>query len=466
MIKTQESVQLPRVLGLTSGIMLVAGIMIGSGIFKKIVPMAASGLSAEYIIGAWVVAGIVTMLGALTVSSLAGLTTESGGEYEYLRLMFGNFTAFLFGWSSFMIIGSASIAAMGFILVQSLNAIISIPDPLHHLKDVNLGDVVYPFADSGIKLIAVVFIMLLTWINCRGTKKGAGLNNVLTYAKITGIVLIIIAGLSLGTVTTATEQTIQTNNTGQGIGSLFFAAMLSAFWAYDGWLNVSFVTGEIKNPARNVPRAIISGVGLVMALYIMVNIAYLKALPLQTIAEMGENQIVASEMISSVMGNRWIVVINLLIFLSVLGSLNGIILTYARLYFKMANDQLFFPSLGKIHPRLLTPQNALIASMLVSCVLVFSGTFDMLTDMIIFAGFLFYALLAVGLIKLYRQGKIRQKPWGYPIVPVLFILFSVLLLINTIITQPKQTLMGLLMLLLGIPLYFYFKKRRAKIQAK
>ena len=446
--------------------MLVAGIMIGSGIFKKIVPMAASGLNAEYIIGAWIVAGIVTMLGALTVSSLAGLTTESGGEYEYLRLMFGNFTAFLFGWSSFMIIGSASIAAMGFILVQSLNAIIAIPDPLHHLKDVNLGDVIYPFADSGIKLIAVVFIMLLTWINCRGTKKGAGLNNVLTYAKITGIVLIIIAGLSLGTATTATEQTIQTNNTGQGIGSLFFAAMLSAFWAYDGWLNVSFVTGEIKNPARNVPRAIISGVGLVMALYIMVNIAYLKALPLQTIAEMGENQIVASEMISSVMGNRWIVVINLLIFLSVLGSLNGIILTYARLYFKMANDQLFFPSLGKIHPRLLTPQNALIASMLVSCVLVFSGTFDMLTDMIIFAGFLFYALLAVGLIKLYRQGKIRQKPWGYPIVPVLFILFSVLLLINTIITQPKQTLMGLLMLLLGIPLYFYFKKRRAKIQAK
>jgi len=466
MIKPQESVQLPRVLGLTSGIMLVAGIMIGSGIFKKIVPMAASGLSAEYIIGAWVVAGIVTMLGALTVSSLAGLTTESGGEYEYLRLMFGNFTAFLFGWSSFMIIGSASIAAMGFILVQSLNAIIAIPDPLYHLKDVNLGDVVYPFADSGIKLIAVVFIMLLTWINCRGTKKGAGLNNVLTYAKITGIVLIIIAGLSLGTATTATEQTIQTNNTGQGIGSLFFAAMLSAFWAYDGWLNVSFVTGEIKNPARNVPRAIISGVGLVMALYILVNIAYLKALPLQTIAEMGENQIVASEMISSVMGNRWIVVINLLIFLSVLGSLNGIILTYARLYYKMANDQLFFPSLGKIHPRLLTPQNALIASMLVSCILVFSGTFDMLTDMIIFAGFLFYALLAIGLIKLYRQGKIRQKPWGYPIVPVLFILFSVLLLINTIITQPKQTLMGLLMLLLGIPLYFYFKKRRAKIQAK
>ncbi len=462
MIKTQESVQLPRVLGLTSGIMLVAGIMIGSGIFKKIVPMAASGLSAEYIIGAWVVAGIVTMLGALTVSSLAGLTTESGGEYEYLRLMFGNFTAFLFGWSSFMIIGSASIAAMGFILVQSLNAIISIPDPLHHLKDVNLGDVVYPFADSGIKLIAVVFIMLLTWINCRGTKKGAGLNNVLTYAKITGIVLIIIAGLSLGTVTTATEQTIQTNNTGQGIGSLFFAAMLSAFWAYDGWLNVSFVTGEIKNPARNVPRAIISGVGLVMALYILVNIAYLKALPLQTIAEMGENQIVASEMISSVMGNRWIVVINLLIFLSVLGSLNGIILTYARLYYKMANDQLFFPSLGKIHPRLLTPQNALIASMLVSCILVFSGTFDMLTDMIIFAGFLFYALLAIGLIKLYRQGKIGQKPWGYPIVPALFILFSILLLINTIITQPKQTLMGLLMLLLGIPLYFYFKKKNGK----
>lgn len=466
MIRSQESVQLPRVLGLTSGIMLVAGIMIGSGIFKKIVPMATSGLSAELIIAAWVVAGIVTMLGALTVSSLAGLTTESGGEYEYLRLIFGNFTAFLFGWSSFTIIGSASIAAMGFILVQSLNAIVTIPDPLHHLKDVNLGEIIYPFADSGIKLIAVVFIVLLTWINCRGTKKGAGLNNVLTYAKITGIVLIIVAGLSLGTTTNATQSTIHINNTGQGIGSLFFAAMLSAFWAYDGWLNVSFVTGEIRNPRQNVPRAIITGVGLVMILYILVNAAYLKTLPLQSLATMSENKIAASEMISAVMGNRWIVVINLLIFLSVLGSLNGIILTYARLYFKMANDQLFFPSLGKIHPRLMTPQNALLASMLVSCVLVFSGTFDMLTDMIIFAGFLFYALLAIGLIKLYRQRKIVQKPWGYPLVPVLFILFSVLLLINTVITQPKQTLMGIMMLLLGIPFYYYFRRRSTKTQAK
>jgi APA family basic amino acid/polyamine antiporter len=466
MIKPQESVQLPRVLGLTSGIMLVAGIMIGSGIFKKIVPMAASGLSAELIIAAWVVAGIVTMLGALTVSSLAGLTTESGGEYEYLRLIFGNFTAFLFGWSSFTIIGSASIAAMGFILVQSLNAIVSIPDPLHHLKDINLGEIIYPFADSGIKLIAVVFIILLTWINCRGARKGAGLNNVLTYAKITGIVLIIVAGLSLGTTTNATQSTIHINNTGQGIGSLFFAAMLSAFWAYDGWLNVSFVTGEIRNPRQNVPRAIITGVGLVMILYILVNAAYLKTLPLQSLATMSENKIAASEMISAVMGNRWIVVINLLIFLSVLGSLNGIILTYARLYFKMANDQLFFPSLGKIHPQLMTPQNALLASMLVSCVLVFSGTFDMLTDMIIFAGFLFYALLAIGLIKLYRQRKIVQKPWGYPLVPVLFILFSVLLLINTVITQPKQTLMGIMMLLLGIPFYYYFRRRSTKTQAK
>lgn len=459
--QVKNAAPLPRVLGLVSAIMLVAGVMIGSGIFKKIAPMAASGLSETQILAAWIVAGIVTMLGAFTVSGLASLTTESGGQFEYLRIIFGNFTAFMFGWSSFTIIGSASIAAIAFIFAQSVNTLFPLYEPLQQLKQFSVAGFIHPFSDSGVKLLAVVTICSLTWVNYRGTKEGTFLNNVVTWCKVAGILLLIVAGLFFAKehfpVHNATAITAMP---AASVYSAFFAAMLSAFWAYDGWLNVSFMSGEIKNPKRNVPLAIISGVLIVMLLYVLINVAYLNVLPADQIARLGENEIVATVMAGEISGDAGVALVAVLILVCTFGSLNGLIITYSRLYHQMATKQMFFDSARQIHPRFQTPHLSLLYSMLMSCLLVFSGTFDMLTDMIIFAGFLFYALLAWGLIKMKKQGKITSGLIAYPVAPMLFIIFSVLLLINTIVSAPKLSLWGLSLMVTGVPFYYYFTRRK------
>nr|MBP6686692.1 amino acid permease [Lacibacter sp.] len=269
---------LKRVLGLSTGILLTAGMMIGSGVFKKIVPMAQTGLSEWWIIAAWICAGIITMFGAFTVAGLSNLTEESGGIYEYLRLSFGNFFSFLFGWTDFTIMGCASVAALGFIFAQTVNVFIPLGNPFQSLDHISLAGFVFPFADGGIKLLAIAVIVLLTWINYRGVQNGGLINNIVTSAKIIGILFLIVLGLSYApikeiesVVTTAPPTALH----GTSLLSAVLAAMLSAFWAYDGWSNISFITGELKNPKRNIPIAIMSCVAIAMLLYVLVNIAYM-----------------------------------------------------------------------------------------------------------------------------------------------------------------------------------------------
>ena len=450
LIKKNTPVRLKRVLSLSGSIFLVIGIMIGTGIFKKIAPMAASGLNENFIIAAWVVAGIVTVMGALSVSGLATLTVESGGEYEYLRIIFGNFTAFLFGWTSFTIIGSASVAAMSFLFTQSLHSILP-----------------FSFLQSGfnIKILSCLLICLLTLFNCLGTQKSVALTNTLTYFKIAGVLILIIGGFFFYKNSNGFHSSVSANYQGSfsQLTGVFFAAMLSAFWAYDGWLSVAFMTGEIKNPQRNVPVAIVTGILIVLVLYVLINIAFLKVLPLEQLKQLGQNDIAAgvvSEKIFRYYGN---LLISLLILISTLGSLNGIIITYSRMYYKMAVEGYFFKKAAAIHPRYETPHMALIYAMLVSCALVFTGSFDSLTNMIVFAGFLFYALLAYGVIKMKRKKLVTAKSIGYPFVPIFFILFSIALFVNTFISDPRQTLMGVGLVLSGVPFYYYFKNRKKQI---
>ncbi len=441
----KKTITLKRVLGLSSSILLVAGIMIGTGIFKKVAPMAASGLSGGYIIAAWIVAGIVTILGALSISGLATLTTESGGEYEYIRIIFGNFVAFIFGWTCFTIIGSASVAAMSYLFTQSLNSICQ---------------TTFFANDYNIKFFACFVIIILTLLNCLGTKKSTILNNILTFFKIGGVLFLIIGGLFFFKKDLTNEYaTTISHISSYHLMTVFFAAMLSAFWAYDGWLSVAFISGEIKNPQKNVPFAIISGISLVMILYVLFIWAFIRVLPLSTLANLNENQIAAAELSNELFGKSGNLLISLLILISALGSLNGIIITYSRMYYKMAIDGFFFSNATAVHSRYETPHIALLYAMVVSCILVFSGTFDTLTDMIVFSGFLFYALLAYGLIKMKRKGLITVKNIGYPYVPLIYILFSILLMVNTCINQPKQTFFGICLMMSGIPFYFYFKKR-------
>jgi APA family basic amino acid/polyamine antiporter len=235
-----------------------------------------------------------------------------------------------------------------------------------------------------------------------------------------------------------------------------FAAMLSAFWAYDGWSNTSFVTGEIKNPKRNVPLAIIVGVSIAMLLYVSVNYVYMHVLPLHQLAALGENNIGAVVVAETMIGRSGHIVIALLILISVFSTMNAIIMTHSRIYFRMAQEKYFFPAAARVHPTYRTPYISLLYTMIWSCILVISGTFDILTDMVIFAGFLFYGLLAVALIKMKRKGLVKTNVIGYPVIPIIIILFSVALVINTIMVQPKQSLIGLLLVLTGVPFYYWF----------
>ncbi len=459
-LSDKTKIPLKRVLGLTTSMLLVAGIMIGSGVFKKIAPMAASGLNQNYLLAAWIIAGIITMFGAFIIAGLSNLTTESGGQYEYLRISFGEFISFLFGWTAFTIIGSASVAALAFIFSQSVNSLIPLYNPFDNLKNISIDKFVFPFESSGVKILSIAAIIILTWINYRGTKKGATLNNFLTWIKVGGILMLITLGLFFSNHSQEPAINTSVNHLSQTtIYSAFFGVMLSAFWAYDGWADLAYVTGEIKNPKRNLPVAIITGVGLVMTMYVLANYAYMKTIPLDQLASIGENDIAASAVAKKILGNAGTVFISILIMISTLGALNAIIFSYPRLYYKMAQEKSFFKKAANVHPVFRTPYIALIYVMLWSSILVLSGTFDILTDMIIFAGFFFYVLLAWALIKMKRNGTITAKVIGYPVVPVIIILFAMALLINTIIIQPIQTVIGIGLMLSGVPFYYYFKRQ-------
>ncbi|MEP6748908.1 MAG: amino acid permease [Bacteroidota bacterium] len=466
-MKTSTGSTLVRALGIFTATLLVAGIMIGSGVFKKIIPMAQTGLNETWILLAWVLAGVITMFGALNLAGLSSLTEESGGVYEYLRLSFGNFFSFLYGWTDFTIIGSASIAALAFIFSQTINTLIPLPNPLQHWQDLSIGHFIYPFADSGIKILSIITILILTWVNYRGVKESGYLNNIFTSAKIAGIFVVIILGLlyTPPAVQQAGIINITENHLQNGaFFSAFFVMMLNVLWAYDGWLDIASITGEIKNPKRNVPLAIFIGVAIATGLYVLVNYAYMHVLPLSKLATVSENEIGAAVVAETILGNAGKTMIIVLIMISVFGSLNAIILSHTRIYFRMAQENYFFKKVARVHASHRTPYMSLLYTMIWSCILVVSGTFEILTDMIVFATFLFYGLLAAALIKMKRSGAITVKVTGYPIIQIIIMLFSVVLIINTVISQPKQSLTGLGLVLIGVPFYFYFRKKDTSIQ--
>jgi len=451
-----------RALNLPTAILMVAGIMIGSGVFKKIVPMAQTLHNGDYILLAWIIAGIITMFGAFAYAGLATMTTETGGIYEYLRMIFGDFIAFIFGWSTFTIIGSGAIAALSFVFAESANTLFTLPEPLSAAKDIGIGNTIFPFADSGIKILAVLMVALLTWFNCRGIKRGGALSNIVTAAKILGILLLIISALLFTghpADNSETRSFVSQAPRGWALFSGLFGAMLSALWAYDGWMNITYVTGEIKNPTRNIPFAIIGGVGIAMFLYVMLNYSYMRVLPLTQLAHLGQNKIAAAAVAGALMGKTGSVVIAILIMTCTFGALNGCIISYPRVYFRMAQEKVFFNKAADISTRFKTPNVALFYSAVWSCILLISGTFDQITNLIIFASYAFFALGAFGLIKMKRQGIIKSKVIGYPVIPVVIILFCVALIVNTIITQPGASLIGFLLILSGAPFYFYFKRK-------
>jgi basic amino acid/polyamine antiporter, APA family len=457
---------LVRTLGLGYVIIFVIANIIGSGVYKKIAPMAAELHSSVWILMAWIAAGIITILGALSNAEVAGLLADTGGEFVYLKKIYNRFFAFLYGWSLFTVIQTATISSLAYVFAQSLNSILHIPEIFPSLKNLTIGGVFYPFQDFGVKLTAILLISLLTSLNISGLKSGAWLSKAIMTLVFTGLFLIVFFGLTSNVARPENFMNFRELTSGTITLSSFFTAMLAAFWAYQGWVSVGFIGGEVKDAKRTLPKGIVIGVFTVIFIYLLVNVTYLSLLSIPQLEQVyaSGNQIAAVEAIRSIRGPGGAMFISLLILVTTLGCTNASVLTGARPYYAMAREGLFFPGIGKLN-RTNVPGNSLLWQGIWSSVLVLSGTFDQLTDMVIFAVFIFYGATSLGVFILRRKMPDAYRPykvWGYPVVPAIFIIFCMSLFLNTIITRPREAAIGMILILSGIPVYFLLQRKNLK----
>ena len=460
--------KLVRTLGMGYVIIFVVANIIGSGVYKKIAPMASELHSSIWILIAWIVGGIITLFGALSNAEVAGLLADTGGEFVYFKKIYNRFFAFMYGWSLFTVIQTATISSLAYVFAQSLNSIITIPAIFSSLQHFTIGGVFYPFQDFGVKITAILLILILTGLNISGLKSGAGVSKALTVLVFIGLLTIVFFGLSSTTAKPANFMDFKELTNGTITLSSFYTAMLAAFWAYQGWVSVGFIGGEVKDPTRNIPKGIVTGVFIVIFIYLLVNVTYLTLLSIPQLVHIHEsgNQIAAVEAVRTFWGKGGVLFISLLILVTTLGCTNASILTGARPYYAMAREKLFFQGITKINSANV-PSNSLLWQGIWASVLVLSGTFDQLTDMIIFSVFIFYGATALGVFILRRRIPEVHRPykvWGYPVVPAVFILFCIGLFFNTIITRPREAAIGMILIFSGIPVYFFLKRKYSKTE--
>ncbi len=454
---------LVRTLGMGYVVIFVVANIIGSGVYKKIAPMASELHSSVWILAAWIVGGIITLFGALSNAEVAGLLADTGGDFIYFKKIYNRFFAFMYGWSLFTVIQTATISSLAYVFAQSLNSVIPIPSISGSLEHFTIGGVFFPFQDPGVKITAILLILTLTGLNISGLKSGAGVSKAILLMVFTGLLTIVIFGLSHPKTMPANFMNLKELTAGTITLSSFYTAMLAAFWAYQGWVSVGFIGGEVKDPTKNIPRGIVAGVFVVIFIYLIVNVTYLTLLSIPQLVQINESgtQIAAVEAVRSFWGTGGVMFISLLILVTTLGCTNASILTGARPYYAMARDKLFFPGIAKIN-KANVPSTSLLWQGIWASVLVLSGTFDQLTDMIIFAVFIFYGATALGVFILRRRMPDVHRPykvWGYPVVPAIFILFCIGLFFNTIITRPREAAIGMTLIFSGIPVYFFLKRR-------
>ncbi len=457
--------QLKEKLGMFSAIMVVISAMIGSGVFKKISVMSAELHSGTYVLLAWAAAGLITLMGSISNAEVAGLIAKPGGQYVYFQNMYGKLFAFLFGWASFSVIQTATAASVAYVFAESVNNLWPLPQFSESLSNFTLFSIsdfhFQPFHNFGVKGLAIALVVLLSTINYFGIDYGERIGNILGGAVVIGIVTIIIIAFVKGP-TTPVEAPVSAGSVDFNVAS-FFAAMMAAFWAFEGWNNVGFLGGEIKNPKRNIPIALSLGTFIVMSLYLLSNAAFLQLGNVTFFEELveKENTIAAVE----AMKNAWSqggLFILILILVSTFNSTNNSLMTAPRIYYTMANDGLFVKSAGKTHPKYLTPHRSIIYQMFWCACLIISGSFDMLTEMLVFVAFIFYGCGAFGVIVLRKKMPDAPRPFKvplYPVIPIVFTLFSAFLVYYSISSSPGNAIVGLILLSLGLPLYFYFKKK-------
>jgi len=449
---------LERAIGPFAATLLVIGGIIGSGIFLTTGPMAAALPSPTLLILAWVLGSLFAVFGALTYAEMATMFPRSGGVYVFLREAFGPLTGFLYGWATLLVVLAGGTAAVAVGFAEYFSYFFPSLSSTHIVADVPLGFTTLHIARS--QCVAVSAIAVLGAINYVGVRSGSGTNAVLTIAKITGLVLLPIFAIVSPQASPAWTPIVPPMAAGSAsVLSAFGVALISVLWAVEGYYFVTYAAGEVRDPKRNLPRALTFGLLIVMAIYVIVNLAYLYALPMDSLR--GASR-VAEAAATSMVGPAGATIIALTVLVSTLGADAAVILSASRLFYAMAKDGLLFPSAAAIHPKYHTPHIAIIGLTVWSSILALSGTYEDLFTYVVFVSVLFSLLGGLALFRLRQRRPDVERPyrvWGYPVVPVVFIAGALFMVLNTLISKPMQSIAGLGLLVLGLPAYLYWSRR-------
>jgi APA family basic amino acid/polyamine antiporter len=468
--RTDTDPQLHRGLTLAPTISLVVGAVIGTGVFLKAAIMAQTVGSPSLVLWAWAIAGFLSMAGALTYAELGALLPHAGGEYVFLLEAYGEGPAFLFGWMRFVMGSAGSIASLAVGFATFLAAIL----PINHVWTEHTyrafgQTLVWRFGTQ--QVLAVAVIVLLSALNCGRVVLGGQVQLWLTVLKVAGIA-VIVGGILLfsqgGTIAHLARPLGVRPWTGF---AAFGTAMLAALWAYEGWNQMPMCAGEVQNPSRNVPRGLIIGTALVVVIYCVANFSYFYALPFSEVLTSNSTTYpdalpVAARAAQVFLARYGASFVSLVFVLSTLGALNGTILSSARVPYAMARDRLFFAPFGRVSGATHVPVFSIVLQGIWASLLAVSGTYDQLTDCVVFASWIFYALVTTSVFALRRKMPDVERPYktlAYPVLPLVFVLVATWLVWNTIHTRPLESTVGLGLIAAGLPLYFYFRKSRGRM---
>ena len=443
-----------RAIGLWSATLIVVGAVIGSGIFLTTGGMAAHIPSASLLLMAWVLGGVLAITGGLTYAEMGAMYPRSGGVYVFLREAYGPLPAFLYGWASLLVVISGSMAAVAVGFAEYLsyfipaastsNVVLSLPVPWGQ------------WSISAGQLVAAASLAVLGAVNYVGVRSGNMVNVVLTAAKVAGLVALPVMAIIAGSVTPSYTPIVPAE-VARPLAS-FGIAMIAVLWTYESWYYVTYAAGEVKDPARNVPRALVIGVLTLMASYVAVNVAYLYTL---TIDQMRGVTRIAELAMSTLMGATGASFIAATVVISTFGCNAAGLLGGSRVLFAMACDGVFLPAARRVHPEYRTPHVAIVAITIWSCVLALSGSYEQLFTYVMFASILFSVAAGIALFVLRRTQPTTERPyrtWGYPIVPLIFVVGSAAFVLNTLVERPIESLAGLGLVAVGLPVYWFSRK--------
>ncbi|OYU94487.1 MAG: amino acid transporter [Bacteroidetes bacterium B1(2017)] len=443
-------------LNLLDSTMLVMGSMIGSGIFIVSASMLRDLGSIENLLLAWVITGVLTFLGALSYAELGASMPKAGGQYIYLKEAYGKLFGFLYGWTLFTVIQTGTIAAVAVAFAKFTGVLFPI------VSEKNILFQLGSFNISSVQVLGIGVLWLLTISNFREVKKGAFIQNVFTISKIVALVFVIIAGVYFVSTSPSTQWTWDWSKLSIGsIGiGLFSAALVGSIFSSDAWNNITFTAGEIESPEKNLPRSLLLGTGGVTLLYIFCNLVYVKAL--------GSNQIQTAEfdrvgtlLMNTVFGETGAWLMAILIMISTFGCINGLTLSGARVYYAMAKDGYFLKSAASLNKNQ-SPQTALLMQAVWTSILTLSGSYGDLLDYVVFAVLLFYILTVAGVFILRAKQPHLPRPYkvfAYPLVPALYIMLAAIICVSLLIYKPNFSYPGLAIVLLGVPVYYFFKPK-------